>query len=142
MPDDTQIAPNLPIGTALVTVLGKQAPLADQLAAGMASGGTPADDTPVRIQSNITAYVFLAANKGRTHRFEADSTITATVPLGFPAGWNCLVTQRGNGQVRVIGATGVSVASADGFVRTAKRNAVIGVVGDAQDQYLITGQAS
>lgn len=180
--DDTQLSPNVPIGTALVTVLGNQNTLANQLAAGMASGtgpqgppgipglqgvqgpqgpqgpqgtqgpagpvgatgpqgpaGPSQDNTPVRISNTVTAYTFLAANSGKIHRFEADTLITATVPLGFPAGWQCLVSQRGNGQVRVVGATGVIVSNGNGFARTAKKNTVIGVISDAANEYLITG---
>lgn len=182
MAADTQISPDKPIGTALVTVLGNQDTLANQLAAGMASSvgpqgpagpqgptgsvgaqgqqgpqgvqgpqgaqgaqgvpgpaGPAQDNTPVRIDKTVTAYTFLSANTGKIHRFEADTLITATVPLGFAAGWQCLISQRGNGQVRVVGATGVTVSNGNGFARTAKKNTVIGVISDAANEYLITG---
>lgn len=76
-------------------------------------------------------YVYVTTNT--TH------TITITVPSNLPAGFSCVIVQKGPGQVIVQGQ-GVTLETARG-TKTRARYSAIGVIKDTSNTATITGDA-
>jgi len=75
-----------------------------------------------------TTYTFVAADNGKQKIFTAATAITATLPSGLPAGFNCLVAQSAAGQVTVAAGGSVTVVNRQSQFKTAGQHAVISIL--------------
>lgn len=67
--------------------------------------------------------------------------VNVTVPTGLPSGFFCQIIQKGTGQVTVVGASGLTLNSANGF-KTRVQNSAIGVVLESASLGYISGDST
>jgi hypothetical protein len=97
----------------------------------------------VSTQSSTT-YTFSVSDCGTTVRFTSASAVTATIPQALPIGCNIAVVQAGAGQVAVNGSavTPATLQSAHSYTRTFGAGAVIGLLNDAANHVILTGDGA
>lgn len=106
-----ELKTNMPIGVTGGITAGDMHDLLDTLES-RTSAGTP------NVQTG-TAYSLLSSDSGGLVAFTGASPSTLTLPNSLPAGFRCTVAQIGAGQVTFTAASGATVASAQGLVKTA-----------------------
>lgn len=98
--------------------------------------------------SNIanTAYTFVASDVGKVVSFTSGTSVSATIPTdanfsgGAPAvGSSMIIRQGGGGQVTVTAASGVTLNSRGGLVKTAGRYAYITALKVADNTWELAG---
>ena len=100
-------------------------------------------DTKATISANLndqtsTTYTVLATDNGKVITFDNASAIILTVPTGLSAGFNCMIVQKGAGEVTISGAGGITVTNRNSFTKTAGQNAIVSLIG-LSATYFITG---
>lgn len=81
-------------------------------------------------------------DNGATLVYGGAGAATVTVPQGLPAGFTCKIVQNAAGAVTVAAASGVTVVSADTFVKTKGANAVIDLTQVSGVKYNLGGQGA
>lgn len=66
-----------------------------------------------------TAYTLTTTDRGGFVAFTGSGPVTLTLPNSLPAGFRCTVAQIGAGQVTFTAASGATITSAQGLVKTA-----------------------
>lgn len=112
--------------TAAVTATTKAGEA--ETAATSAAGSVAALAAPP-VQIAAGAYQLQAADAGQTLTFAAACTVT--VPATLPAGWWCVLRQRGTGVVSIVAGGGATLRSRLGYTRTAGQYASISLAVDS-----------
>jgi len=90
-----------------------------------------------------TAYTFVAADMGKQKVFSASTLTDATIPMGLPTGFNCMVVPSSTGQVRIVQGAGTTVLNARNQFRTAFKDSPISILpGIAANLYRIVGDTA
>jgi len=90
-----------------------------------------------------TAYTFVAADMGKQKVFSASTLADATIPMGLPTGFNCMVVPSSTGQVRIVQGAGTTVLNARNQFRTAFKDSPISILpGMAANLYRIVGDTA
>ena len=90
-----------------------------------------------------TAYTFVAADMGKQKVFSASTLTDATIPMGLPTGFNCMVVPSSTGQVRIVQGAGTTVLNARNQFRTAFKDSPISILpGLAANLYRIGGDTA
>lgn len=121
----------------------------------VADGGTGASDAAgaranlgaasatVAINAQTAAYTLVLADAGKAVEVNAAGAVTVTVPTNataaFPIGSVVEVAQIGAGQVTLAGATGVTLQSRGGALKTAGQFAVASLRKRATDTWIVAG---
>ena len=72
-----------------------------------------------------TTYTLAASDNGKVVTLDNGSAITVTIPAGLVAGFNCLLVQKGAGQVTVTKAGGGSLNNRSTQTKTAGQHAIV-----------------
>ena len=71
-----------------------------------------------------TTYTLAAADNGKVVTLNNASAITVTIPTSLGDGFNCLLVQKGDGQVTIAAAANVSLFNRSSESKTAGKNAI------------------
>ena len=90
-----------------------------------------------------TAYTFVAADMGKQKVFSASTAISATIPSGLPAGFNCMLVPSSTGQVSIVQGAGVTALNARNQFKTAFKDSLVSILpGLAANLYRIGGDTA
>lgn len=98
--------------------------------------------------SNVTgtSYTLLSVDAGKELVFSNASSVTLTVPAesttNFTIGQTFVLFQKGDGQITVSPAAGVTVRSKSDYVKTASKYSEIRLIKIASDEWALTGDLS
>jgi hypothetical protein len=88
-----------------------------------------------------TTYTLLASDNGKVVTFNNASAITLTVPSGLPVGFNCLVLQKGAGQVTFT-TSATTINNRQSLTKTAGQYAVASLISIASNSFVTGGDLS
>lgn len=88
-----------------------------------------------------TSYTLTNADNGKVIIFNNASLVTVTVP-NLSVGFNCMIVQRGGGQVFLSPSSGVNISNRFGFNRTAGTSAILNLICIASATYISSGDMS
>ncbi len=88
-----------------------------------------------------TTYTLAATDNGKIISFTSNSAVTITVPA-LTIGFNCLIVQRGTGQVTLVNGSGGTVNNRYNFNKTAGRHAIMSLVSVEAGQFISSGDMS
>jgi hypothetical protein len=89
-----------------------------------------------------TSYILTSSDNGKIITFNNSSPITLYVPY-FSIGFNCMVIQKGTGQVTLsISGTTTNIFNRYGFSKTAGQYAILTLVCQEQNKYISSGDMS
>ena len=90
-----------------------------------------------------TTYTLVAGDNGKVVTLNNGSAITLTIPASLGDGFNCLIVQKGTGQVTLSAASGVSIANRSTETKTAGQYATVSVINigndGSNDIYILSG---
>lgn len=112
-------------------------------------GGTPAsrkitvgDFSKARINAQTgTAYTLLSTDNGKVITCSNAAAVTVTVPSGLGAGFNCMVIQKGAGQV-TFSPSSTTVNNRQSHTKTAGQHACVSLVADVADNFYLGGDTA
>ena len=85
-----------------------------------------------------TTYSLVSADNGKVITLNNSNGITLTVPSGLGSGFNCLIIQKGTGQI-FISASGTTLINRQGHTKTAGQYAVVSIVNIGNDTIILGG---
>jgi hypothetical protein len=88
-----------------------------------------------------TAYTLLASDNGKVVTFNNASAITLTVPSGLPVGFNCLILQKGAGQVTFT-TSATTINNRQSLTKTAGQYAVASLISISLNNFITGGDLS
>lgn len=88
-----------------------------------------------------TTYTLQASDNGKVITCNNGSAITVTVPSGLGAGFNCMVIQKGAGQV-TFSPSSTTVNNRQSHTKTAGQKAVVSLVADVADNLYLGGDTA
>lgn len=124
-------------GTAWVAILG------NITTSSISGNGTTTTLTNFGAEVNTqsgTTYTLTALDNGKIISCTSNSAVTITVPA-LSVGFNCLIVQRGSGQVTV-SASGSTINNRYNFNKTAGQHAIMSLVSVASGQFISSGDMS
>ncbi len=89
------------------------------------------------INEQTANYTLLNTDNGEIVVINSSNPITVTVP-SLSVGFNCLIVQRGTGQV-TLNASGVTISNRYGFTKTAGQHSILTLVCIASGLYIASG---
>lgn len=87
-----------------------------------------------------TTYTLASTDNGKIISFTSNSAVTITVPA-LTSGFNCLIVQRGTGQVTLVNGGGI-VNNRYNFTKTAGQHAIMSLVSVAAGVFISSGDMS
>ena len=85
-----------------------------------------------------TTYSLVSTDNGKVITLNNSNGITLTVPSGLGSGFNCLIIQKGTGQI-FISASGTTLINRQGHTKTAGQYAVVSIVNIGNDTIILGG---
>ena len=85
-----------------------------------------------------TTYTLVAGDNGKVVTLNNGSAITVTIDTGLGDGFNCLLVQKGSGQVTISAGTGVTVVNRSSETKTAGQYATVSVINIGSEQYILS----
>lgn len=89
-----------------------------------------------------TNYTLAAGDGGRAVAFTATSAIAVTIPTGLPSGFSCRLVQTTLSRITVGAASGVTLNSLNGYLRSSGQHSVMDLVAIGTNAYVLTGNIS
>ena len=86
-----------------------------------------------------TTYTLTSSDNGKVVTLNNANAITLTIAASLGDGFNCLIVQKGAGQVTLSAAAGVTVANRSSETKTAGQYATVSVINIGSDTYIISG---
>ena len=90
-----------------------------------------------------TTYTLSSSDNGKVVTLNNSSAITLTINTGLGDGFNCLIVQKGAGQVTITGGSGVTLINRQSQTKTAARHAVVTIVNigseSGSEQVIVAG---
>ena len=86
-----------------------------------------------------TTYTLTSSDNGKVVTLNNANAITLTIAASLGDGFNCLIVQKGAGQVTLSAATGVTIANRSSETKTAGQYATISVINIGSDTYILSG---
>jgi hypothetical protein len=84
-----------------------------------------------------TSYTLTSADNGKVVTLNNSSPITLTINTGLGGGFNCLIVQKGLGQISIAG--NATIINRQGHTKTAAQYSVISIVNIGSDNLIIAG---
>jgi hypothetical protein len=88
-----------------------------------------------------TSYTLQATDNGKIVTFDNAAAITVTVPSGLGAGFNCMVVQKGAGQVTFV-PSGTTLNNRQAHTKTAGEQALVSLLADIADNFYLGGDTA
>ena len=85
-----------------------------------------------------TTYTLVSTDNGKVITLNNSNGITLTVPSGLGSGFNCLIIQKGTGQI-FISASGTTLINRQGHTKTAGQYAVVSIVNIGNNTIILGG---
>ena len=89
-----------------------------------------------------TTYTLDTGDNGKVVTLNNGSAITVTIDTGLGNGFNCLLVQKGAGQVTIQAGSGVTVANRSTETKTAGQYAVVSVINIGSETYILSGDTA
>ena len=86
-----------------------------------------------------TTYTLTSSDNGKVVTLNNANAITLTIAASLGDGFNCLIVQKGAGQVTLSAASGVTVANRSSETKTAGQYATVSVINIGSDTYILSG---
>ena len=86
-----------------------------------------------------TTYTLTSSDNGKVVTLNNGSAITLTIAASLGDGFNCLIVQKGAGQVTLSAAGGVTIANRSSETKTAGQYATVSVINIGSDTYILSG---
>ena len=86
-----------------------------------------------------TTYTLTSSDNGKVVTLNNANAITLTIAASLGDGFNCLIVQKGSGQVTLSAATGVTIANRSSETKTAGQYATVSVINIGSDTYILSG---
>lgn len=93
---------------------------------------------PIRTVTGATT-IAATDDKGFVY-VNAAGAVNVTVPANLPAGFSCVIVQKGAGQVTIVAGAGTTAQTARG-TKTRKQYSAVGIIADTGTTFTITGDA-
>jgi hypothetical protein len=97
-------------------------------------------DAALNDQTGVS-YNIASSDNGKVITLDNANAITLTIPSGLGDGFNCLIVQKGDGQI-TLSASGTNLINRQGHSKTAGRYAVISIVNIGNDNIIVGGDTS
>jgi hypothetical protein len=102
------------------------------------SGGSISGfDAALNDQTGIS-YSLTSSDNGKVITLDNANAITLTIPSGLGDGFNCLIVQKGAGQV-TLSASGTVLINRQSHIKTAGQYAVVSIVNIGNDNIIVGG---
>ena len=85
-----------------------------------------------------TSYSLTSSDNGKVVTLNNGSAITLTIPSGLGDGFNCLIVQKGSGQI-TLSASGTTLINRQNHTKTAGQYAVVSIVNIGSDNIIVGG---
>jgi hypothetical protein len=85
-----------------------------------------------------TSYTLLSSDNGKVVTFNNAGAITVTVPSGLPVGFNCMIVQKGAGQV-TLSASSTTINNRQSLTKTAGQWAVASLISTSTNVFVSGG---
>jgi hypothetical protein len=95
---------------------------------------------PSSVNTITTSYMMSSLDNGKVIVANSSSSLSITIPVGLPVGFNCIVIQVGSGQVTMI-ASGTTLNSVNGFKISAQHGS-LSVMSYAANVFNISGNTT
>jgi len=102
------------------------------------SGSISGFDANLNDQTGTT-YTLTSSDNGKVVTLNNGSAITLTIAASLGDGFNCLIVQKGSGQVTLSAASGVTIANRSSETKTAGQYATVSVINIGSDTYILSG---
>ena len=86
-----------------------------------------------------TTYTLTSSDNGKVITLNNANAITLTIAASLGDGFNCLIVQKGAGQVTLSAAGGVTVVNRSSETKTAGQYATVSVINIGSEQYILSG---
>ena len=86
-----------------------------------------------------TTYTLTSSDNGKVVTLNNANAINLTIAASLGDGFNCLIVQKGSGQVTLVAATGVTIANRSSETKTAGQYATVSVINIGSDTYILSG---
>ena len=86
-----------------------------------------------------TTYTLTSSDNGKVVTLNNANAINLTIAASLGDGFNCLIVQKGSGQVTLSAATGVTIANRSSETKTAGQYATVSVINIGSDTYILSG---
>ena len=86
-----------------------------------------------------TTYTLNSSDNGKVVTLNNANAITLTIAASLGDGFNCLIVQKGSGQITLSAATGVTIANRSSETKTAGQYATVSVINIGSDTYILSG---
>jgi hypothetical protein len=130
-------------GEVTQTALDLKANIASPIFTGTvtsSSGSISGFDASLNDQTSTT-YTLQSSDNGKVVTLNNASTVTLTVPSGLGDGFNCLIVQKGDGQIS-LSAIGTTLIHRQGHQKTAGKYAVVSIVNIGGEQVIVAGDTA
>ena len=102
------------------------------------SGTISGFDANLNAQTGTT-YTIVASDNGKVVSLDNGSAITVTINTGLGDGFNCLLVQKGAGQVTISAGGGVTIVNRSSETKTAGQYAIVSVINIGSEAYVLSG---
>ena len=102
------------------------------------SGTISGFDASLNAQTGTT-YTIVASDNGKVVSLDNGSAITVTINTGLGDGFNCLLVQKGAGQVTISAGGGVTIVNRSSETKTAGQYAIVSVINIGSEAYVLSG---
>ena len=102
------------------------------------SGSISGFDANLNDQTGTT-YTLTSSDNGKVVTLNNGSAITLNIAASLGDGFNCLIVQKGAGQVTLSAASGVTIANRSSETKTAGQYATVSVINIGSDTYILSG---
>ena len=132
------------IGKALVAYLTPLSDTVDKISILRRSGNLSGSGSISGFDANLndqtgTTYTLASTDNGKVVTLNNGSAITVTIPTGLGDGFNCLLVQKGAGQVTVTKAGGGALNNRSTQTKTAGQHAIVTLVHIGSEVYILSG---
>lgn len=87
---------------------------------------------------SATTYTLSSNDNGKVITLDNTSGITLTIPTGLGDGFNCLIIQKGTGQV-FVSPSSTTIINRQGHTKSAGQYAVVSLVNIGNDTFIVAG---
>ena len=102
------------------------------------SGGSISGFDAALNDQTSTSYSLQSSDNGKVVTLSNASAITLTIPSGLGDGFNCLIVQKGAGQI-TLSASGTTLINRQSHTKTAGQYAVVSIVNIGSDSIIVGG---
>jgi len=102
-------------------------------------GGNAIKGYSATMHTMSSNYNLTASDNGKIIVMDNGAGRTITIPSGLVAGFNCLVVQKGAGQVTIAAAGGVTLSNRSSQTKTAGQHAIVTLVHIGGEVYILSG---